>query len=293
MTIRRGVASGVLATMIALPLQAQQAVQAPVESAPVITDRSRATLLAAAAIPGAGMPVVLRLQLRPGWHTYWRNPGDSGEPASVTVRVSGHEISGPDAWPVPERIDIAGIVSYGFHGEVDLVTTVPAAAMQRSSEVLQIEASATWLVCDKVCVPEKGDFALNVPAAGPAGSAAGKRDATPLYPPVLPVAPAMFSKMGQGWTLRVPAASLGARDTKVTQAYFFPERGDLIDHSAAQALHVSEGEIALDLTAAAPLPAARAPDEMRGVLAITRQGADGVRHLDHVRLVARPAIESR
>jgi thiol:disulfide interchange protein DsbD len=267
---------------------------AEIESAPVVTDRTRASLVAdgAAVAPGASVPITLRLRLKPGWHTYWRNPGDSGEPAAVTLRIDGRELAGPDVWPVPERIEIAGIVSYGHHGDVVLATTVPIAATAKPGTALRVEAEARWLVCEKVCVPEQGRFALILPVGD--GAAAGKSGASPLSLPSLPAADAVFARADGAWTLRVAHAPLGAGDAKITDAYFFPERGDQIDHSAPQALRVAEGEIALELSLAQPKPAPPAPPQtLRGVLAVTRQAAGGARHTEHFHVAARPAPDSR
>ncbi len=287
MAMKRSAAAIVLAAaVLALPARAE------VESAPVVTSRTHATLVAGgpAAVPGMPLAVALRLRLKPGWHTYWRNPGDSGEPAAVTLRIDGKEIKGPDAWPTPERIDIAGIVSYGHHGDVTLVTTVPIPATVAAGAPLRVEAEATWLVCEKVCVPEKGQFTLNVPVAT-ARAPAGEGVERSLYPPPRPAITGLFARAGQGWELRLPVTSLGSGDGSVVDAWFFPERGDLIDHSAPQDLREWAGQMALGL-ASAQLPA-DPPSELRGVLAVTRQRPDGSRQTRHFDLTARPATESR
>lgn len=260
---------------------------AQIESAPVVTDRTRATLVAdgTAAAPGAALPIVLHLQLKPGWHTYWRNPGDSGEPASVVLHVRGTDIKGPDMWPVPERIDAAGIISYGYHGDVVLITTIPAAAVIAGSD-LQIDAEATWLVCEKVCVPETGRFALRVPVAAGAVPA-GAHSLQKRVPPLPSITSASFAKTAQSLTLHVPVASLGAADGRVSGAYFFPERGDLVDHSAPQVLQSTESDVALAMPVT-QLPAASVTI-VRGVLAITRQRSDGTQHTEAFQLAAQPA----
>jgi thiol:disulfide interchange protein DsbD len=254
---------------------------AETSSAPVVTERTRATLVvsADAAAPGAPIEIALRLQLKPGWHTYWRNPGDSGEPAVVTLRVGEREYKGPDTWPVPERIDLAGIVSYGFHGDVFLPTRVVAPAGAVPGAALPIEAEATWLVCEKVCVPEHGRFTVSLPIVAAAASPASAG------PAPLRSIPARFSRTAEGWTLRVPGAPTDAFGG-IVAAYFFPERGDVIDHSAPQALRQSADGIVLDLTAA-PANAA-APTELRGILAITQQRADGTRKTQHFQISAQP-----
>lgn len=263
---------------------------ADVVSAPVVTARTRATLLAgeAAAAPGTVLPIALRLQLKPGWHTYWRNPGDSGEPAVVTLRIDGREIKGPDSWPTPERIDIAGIVSYGHHGDVTLITSVPLPATTAAGTTVHIEAEATWLVCDKVCVPESGRFALDLRVAA---SPAPPGTAAPLGDPPLPTVNGFFTRTGQGWDLRLPILALGVAEGAVTEAYFFPERGDLIDHSAPQALREWAGEMGLGLTAV-QLPATPPPD-LHGVLAVTRQVPGGTPRTSYFSVAARPAADAR
>ncbi len=257
---------------------------AETSSAPVVTERTRATLVvgADAAAPGAPIAVALRLQLKPGWHTYWRNPGDSGEPAVVTLRVGEREYKGPDMWPVPERIDLAGIVSYGYHGDVFLPTRVVAPAGVVPGATLPIEAKATWLVCEKVCVPEHGRFTVSLPMAVdvPATTSGSPFNPEPLQP-----LPAQFSKTAGGWNLRVPAASADAGGA-IVAAYFFPERGDLIDHSAPQSLDRSGSGIVLGMDAAPAM--AEAPSELRGILAITQQRADGTRQTRYFRIAAQP-----
>lgn len=266
--------------------------RAEIESPPVVTARTRAALVADgnAVAPGVPIPIGLRLRLKPGWHTYWRNPGDSGEPVAVTLRLDGREINGPDVWPAPERIEIAGIVSYGHHGDVTLLTSVPVAATAKPGTTLSIEADAKWLVCEKVCVPEQGRFTLSLPV-GDAAAASRKEGASPLSPVPLPSVAGRFEPGTPSWTLRLPLAQLGAGGGTVASAYFFPERGDLIDHSAPQTLHVAGGEITLGLPQAS-LPT-QPPAELRGVLAITRQGADGARQMSHVQVTARAAAAGR
>ena len=284
MVVGRGIGAMLLAGVVAAsPTLAQT------ESAPVVTDRTRATLVVDAkrVTRGGVVPVALRLQLKSGWHTYWRNPGDSGEPADVKVRVAGQEIQGPDSWPVPERIDVAGIVSYGHHGDVLLVTTIPGRATQEAASTLDIEATATWLVCEKVCVPEAGKFALNLPLAGE-GTAGGDGSSSPRYPQALPALGGLFARTDREWTLRVPPPD----GRPATDAYFFPADGDLIDHSAPQVMRVSDkGEIVLAMTPA-PVPRT-APPELRGVLAVTHRRASGAPQTQYFDLSARPSVESR
>jgi thiol:disulfide interchange protein DsbD len=284
----RAAAAGGLTLAMLVP-----AAHAETASAPVVTARTRATLVAADApvVPGTTVAVALDLDLKPGWHTYWRNPGDSGEPATVTFHVEGREIKGPQVWPAPERIDTAGIVSYGHAGDVTLVTMIPVPADAKGDAALRIDADATWLVCEKVCVPEKGRFTLSLPVASGAKPSAPDATRSPLLPPPLPQAAGLFEKTAQGWTLRVAVPASDRAAGPVVDAYFFPERGDLIDHSAAQALQGKDGEIILSL-ASGQIPGPP-PPALRGVLAVTQQRAGGAPQTRYLDVAARPAAEAR
>ncbi|MCT6814730.1 protein-disulfide reductase DsbD domain-containing protein, partial [Bombella apis] len=98
------------------------------ESTPVVTSHTTATLVSAvdavgqeeSQAEGGTLRVGLRLQLKPGWHTYWQNPGDAGEAPHVHVMVSGSRSGGTDtvAWPVPERIPEGGLMAYAYQGDV-------------------------------------------------------------------------------------------------------------------------------------------------------------------------------
>ncbi|HEY2132803.1 MAG TPA: protein-disulfide reductase DsbD domain-containing protein, partial [Acetobacteraceae bacterium] len=129
------------------------------ESAPVSSKRAVATFVSEtdAVQPGGTLRVGLRLRMAPGWHTYWKNPGDAGVPPELTI-AGGQS---PIDWPAPRRIAEGSVMTYGYTGEVLLPVTVTAAAGT-------LKAHAEWLVCKDICVPEDGDFSLTL-AAGTAG----------------------------------------------------------------------------------------------------------------------------
>ena len=95
----------------------------------VRTGQVEAELVAerAALVPGEPVTVALRLKAIPGWHTYWRNPGDSGEPTRIEWRLPRGFSAGEIEWPVPERIPVGPLMNFGYHGEVLLLTRVGAA----------------------------------------------------------------------------------------------------------------------------------------------------------------------
>jgi thiol:disulfide interchange protein DsbD len=250
---------------------AANAAGAETASAPVVTPHVRAQLVALDRVDGGRVSLGLRMMVKPGWHTYWRNPGDSGEPPTLRLSTPDGASASIVGWPAPERVDIGGIVSYGHHGEMLFVAqaTVPNGASR-------IEAEATWLVCEKVCVPEAGKFALELAAIDPPDAA------TVALKPVLPPSvEATLARAGDKLRLNIEVAKLGG--TPVA-AYFFPYQIDVVDHSAKQSFRVGEGSLALDLT---PFDARRrTPLELSGVLEIEIL-ADGGRKTRRFEVLAR------
>jgi thiol:disulfide interchange protein len=114
----------------------------------------------------AGKPLWLGLLIRhaPQWHTYWKNPGDSGLPTTLAWKLPHGVSAGAIEWPTPQRLPIGPLMNYGYEGTVLLpvaVTVAPAFAGDR----LDIGLNAEWLVCKDVCIPQAGEFRLSVPAA--------------------------------------------------------------------------------------------------------------------------------
>ena len=104
---------------------------------------------------------------KPGWHGYWLNPGDAGLPMSVEWQLPPGVAAGPLRYPVPGKLTIAGLMNYVYERDYAVLVrlTIPAGA----SGAIPIRAAARWLACtDKICVPEAGTIALDLPVgAGP------------------------------------------------------------------------------------------------------------------------------
>jgi hypothetical protein len=86
--------------------------QAPAGAAPKV---AVALISEAAGIePGAALWVGLRQRIAPGWHTYWLNPGDSGEPPTIDWALPAGWRAGPIVWPLPERVPVGPLMSCGY-----------------------------------------------------------------------------------------------------------------------------------------------------------------------------------
>jgi thiol:disulfide interchange protein DsbD len=202
------------------------------ESAPVVSKRATVSLVSDvdSVTPGKPFQLGLRLQLAPGWHTYWSNPGDAGAPP--TVEATGAEV-GPIQYPAPQRLQDGPFTSFVYTGTVLL----PMSA--KMSAPGHVSAHATWLVCATVCVPEEATFQLDLPAgAGAPGAQSGLfRTAAAALPRPSPFA-AHVTGAGVLWL----AAAL-----PVTAAEFFPADAGVIDQGAAQILSVGSGHLTLAL----------------------------------------------
>jgi thiol:disulfide interchange protein DsbD len=125
--------------------------------------------------PGSTDWIGLRFQLEPGWHIYWKNPGDSGEPPKVTWHLPGGIETSELQFPIPQRIKDHSLIDYGYEGDVLLLSklAVPNAGDAPGNKT-EITADIRYLVCREVCVPGSDHVALTVPfsaSAHPAKSA--------------------------------------------------------------------------------------------------------------------------
>ncbi len=198
----------------------------------VTTPEVRAELVAQAA-EGivAGKPVWLGLVIehQPHWHTYWKNPGDSGLPTTLQWTLPAGVSVGEIEWPTPQRLPIGPLLNYGYEGTLLLpvAVTVPAGF---HAETLDVRLHADWLVCKDVCIPESGDFALSVPTqAATAAHAALFAQARQALPQPVPGAQASAAVDGNALVIKVsglPAAWQGQA------LHLFPETAGVIDNAA-------------------------------------------------------------
>jgi thiol:disulfide interchange protein DsbD len=135
-------------------------------SAPVRTDHLQSRLVAdaTAAVPGTPLTLGLLLEHDPHWHTYWRNPGDSGLPTEIELTLPDGVVAAPIAWPHPQRFVLSDIVNFGFGGRrlLPITLTIPAGY---SASTLPVRAAAKWLICEVECIPGKAEYAFELPVA--------------------------------------------------------------------------------------------------------------------------------
>jgi thiol:disulfide interchange protein DsbD len=283
-----------LAILVGGPAFAQSSpVQSPpVQPSVVKTENIRAELVSEASEVKAGEPfwVGLHFTIRPKWHTYWKNPGDSGLPTEINWKLPAGAKADPIVWPAPAFFDIGGVINYGYHDDVVLLTKITPPA--DAAGPLVLNADANWLVCEDVCIPEEGKFSLSLPV-GPAAKP-GDADARALFDkarrsvPTESPWPARFglSKAGDP-TLVVDAKGLKA-DT-IRDAYFFPAEWGPVANMAKQSVSVTADGIRIPLKKGDVKAAA--PQQIAGTLVLTEK-TDGGEQRQAFDLVARndPAV---
>jgi thiol:disulfide interchange protein len=221
--------------------------------------------------PGQTLHVALRQQIQKGWHTYWRNPGDSGEATRLDWTLPDGWQAGDFTWPAPERLPIGPLVNYGYKDEVLLPLTLTAPASARPGETVTLRAQAMFLVCEEICIPEQADLQLVLPiVAAPA-------DPDPKWGPAIARAllqapqaaglDAAFAR--QGGVLKLAVAGAPLAGAEAAGAYFFPYAGATLDHAAAQAVERGPNGLTLALPLRPELASApTGPDALAGVLSV-------------------------
>lgn len=108
------------------------------------------------------------------WHTYWKNPGDSGLGTKLTWTLPEGFTAGPIVWPYPRLIPTPPLASYGYDHQALLLVQITPPAQLAAGEVT-LRAKASRLMCMDVCIPGKAEVSLTLPV----------RNETPVPDPLL------------------------------------------------------------------------------------------------------------
>lgn len=236
----------------------------------VTTPHLRAELVSETATVEAGRPFweALRFTLLPAWHIYWKNPGDSGEAPHIRWQLPDAFSASDIQWPPPERLPLGPLMNFGYSGEAWLpVLITPPARLD--TRTVGLRASATWLVCKEECIPERGEFALTLPAG-----TARPSPLTPVFTALrdrLPRPMQGADWIGDGAAVRLRLTGLAADGLR--QVWFFPEDYGVLEHAAPQPLSREGGTSVLTLVRGEVGPDPTGP--LRGVLVATRDGPAG------------------
>jgi DsbC/DsbD-like thiol-disulfide interchange protein len=217
-----------------------------------------ALLLCAAGAPASGSPIPhgsleliaenqwiaighpfylgLHFQLERGWHIYWVNPGDSGEPPRVTWQLPPGLSPGVTEWPAPRRLGTSSIVDFGYEDAVTLIVRVHAETSLAAQPLAQLGAEIKVLVCREICIPGRTQLSLTLPIKSrPPAPDVRTRDLFAAARKDLP------RPAPRNWKFSVDDAKdsfvLAANVApQITRAIFFPLTEAQIDNSTPQTL---------------------------------------------------------
>jgi DsbC/DsbD-like thiol-disulfide interchange protein len=213
---------------------------------------------------GSTIDVGLHFQLEKGWHIYWVNPGDSGEPPRVDWQLPsgvtvGATESGGIEWPTPQRFQTSSsIVDYGYVDAVLLIVPLHVDASLAAQATAHIGADVRLLICShEMCIPGKAQLSLTLPIKSQAAASdARNSDLFAVARKSLPrPAPANWklsaAEAKDSFVLSVDIAHPVAHQIapqvrqpagdqmagrQITQAIFFPLAESQIENSAEQKL---------------------------------------------------------
>jgi len=224
----------------------------PLLANPVVTPNVNAQLIVESTTvkPGESFWVALKLDIREGWHTYWRNPGDSGQATAINWVLPEGVTAGKIQWTYPERQYVGPVANYGYHGTVLHLVEMQLDSLWSVGQSVEMTAQANWLVCEEECIPEKANLEVSILSS----------DATPdLDPAHVEAFASTRTKLPQPLEVKVGYQYLSENQSvrlefsphpQLLQAKhieFFPFKWGFIQAPADQQLIINPGFVAMNV----------------------------------------------
>jgi thiol:disulfide interchange protein len=216
---------------------------------------------AATVAPGSTVTLAFHMRPKPGWHGYWKNPGDSGMETQVAWDLPAGAEAGPIQYPVPHRLVIAGLMNYVYEGEYGQPLTFKVPADATPGARLPIRGKLDYLACtDEICVPESAQVALDL-TVGPATVAGPDEALIDRFRQTLPKplgSEARFEVAANKLRLAIPVPET----LDIGEPYFFPLTDGALAYSAVQSFSRDGDTLIMEVDAGQ----AGAPAAVEGVL---------------------------
>lgn len=223
-------------------------------------------------IPGQTATVGLRLKMDEGWHTYWKNPGDSGMATAISWDLPDGYAAEEIDWPAPDYFEVSGLASFAYEGEVVLPVRISVPASATGDEVM-LRATADWLVCKEACEPGTAELSLTLPVGSDTGGVDVPAKTIKLFASAGERQPELVRPEAQNAIATRGLYVLNVADSRFAEindsgdasARFFPDRADVLAMSQEQTFTpTDDAGISVEL---APNPRGDQPDRLTGVLA--------------------------
>lgn len=198
------------------------------------------------AAPGQTFWVALRQKIAPGWHTYWSNPGDSGESTRITWKLPDGFTASSIRWPIPDAIPVGPLLNHGYSDEVLLLTeiTVP----QGASGLVTLAADASWLVCKEICIPEEGSSTLDLTIGSPAQPSEHAALLAQAVSRLPKTSPWTATLAVESQVARLTIQDAGLDPARIAKMRFFPNEWGVIAYAPEQVVTWNGGTPTLTLT---------------------------------------------
>jgi thiol:disulfide interchange protein len=220
--------------------------------------------------PGQSFTAGLYFKLAPGWHIYWINAGDSGEPPAMHWALPAGISAGTMQYPAPQRLPLGPLMDFGYQNEVLFPIPMHVASdFKPTGSTASLGGKVSWLVCQNVCLPGKATLsvdrqALASPPSAPATIAADQQlidRFQSTLPQALPSEDrAKFRTTPKGFTLTVETGR------QEQSAEFFPLEQNILANAAPQPLKILHNGVEISLTKDENLTGT--PKQLNGVLVL-------------------------
>ena len=194
-----------------------------------------------AVVPGESFDAGLRLMMKPGWHVYWKNPGDSGLAPKLAWTLAPGWSASAFEWPAPSRLEAPPLTSFGYEGEILFPLTLTAPADARAGTRAALRAKADWLECRDVCIPGSALLSLGVDVRGASRAREGDAAALAAARAAVP-RPDPAAASGASWDGMKAVLRLRGRHPR---AEFYPAKPGVFDNGHTP---VSESPAETELT---------------------------------------------
>jgi thiol:disulfide interchange protein DsbD len=214
-----------------------------------------------AVVPGVPLQAGVHLVMDPGWHTYWRNPGDAGLPTKAKWTLPEGFSAAELQWPWPGRFNTGPLVSFGYEKEVLLPVEIRV-PQDLGAKSVTLSAKVSWLECEQICLPGKAELSLTLPVA----ASAAPGPVAKLFAAARDRLPAATDQWGISTSVEPASIELTVTPPgggALEEAYFYPVTRKVLDYSKPQALRSKGARSTLVLPRD---PKGKPVDRIEGVL---------------------------
>lgn len=230
--------------------------------------------------------VGLVMEMDPHWHTYWVNPGDSGLATKIDWQLPEGFSAGEIQWPVPKRISLSGLTSFGFENRAVLLTVITPPKNLTVGKSLTLRAKASWLECTDICVPGKGEATLSLKVGAEekfdSKGALVISEARAALP--VPLPPESVRAQRDDKNLKVDVR----QSAPFREAFFYPEQEGYIQNAGEQKVQKTKDGFSLLVPLA--YDASEHPAEVAGVIALTLEDGRKASYFLRSPIIQTPAV---